>query len=315
MTTTIIALGIILVLGGSAAIIFSLNTFGTDELAPRLETFVSSQDDKSRRYSGMFAVRTRELSGSLTTRVLIPIFRGIGSFFNQFTPGRSYERLQRKLYIAANPYGMGVREFYGLQIICLTLGLLIGYLVLRRAQGPLWLLLAGLITFFLVFFPNLWLSSMVERRQGNIRRGLPDALDMLSVCAEAGLGFDQSLQRVSEHWRTPIALEFGRVVNEIEMGISRQDALRNLADRFDVTELSSFIAIVLQSDKLGMSIADTLHSQAEQMRVERRFRAQEQARTIPVKMLLPLTFFIFPALLVVLLAPSLPQLIGLFGGF
>ena len=108
-----------------------------------------------------------------------------------------------------------------------------------------------------------------------VRKGLPDVLDMLSVCAEAGLGFDQAMQRVSEYWKTPVGLEFGRVIREMEMGLSRKEALRNLAERLDITELSSFVAVIIQSDELGMSIADTLQSQAKQMREDRRFRAQD----------------------------------------
>jgi tight adherence protein C len=137
---------------------------------------------------------------------------------------------------------------------------------------------------------------------------------MLSVCATAGLGFDQSMQRVSEYWDTPIAIELGRVVTEMEMGISRQEALRGLANRLDVGELTTFVSLVLQSDQLGMSISDTLQAQAEQMRIERRFRAQEQAQKIPIKMLFPLAFLIFPALIAVVLGPALPPIIDLFQG-
>jgi tight adherence protein C len=148
-----------------------------------------------------------------------------------------------------------------------------------------------------------------------IRRGLPDALDMLSVCAIAGLGFDQSMRRVSEHWDTPISNEFGRVVAEMEMGVSRREALRSMAERLNVSELSSFVSVIIQSEQLGMSIADTLHAQAEQMRIERRFRAQEIARTIPIKMLIPLAFLIFPALMAIIIGPAVPALIELFQNF
>ena len=135
---------------------------------------------------------------------------------------------------------------------------------------------------------------------------------MLSVCVEAGLGFDQALQRVSEHWRTPLGAEFGRVVAEIGMGIPRRGALRNLADRVGSQEIASFVAVILQSDQLGMSIKNTLHAQAEQMRIERRFRAQEMARKMPLKMLFPLTILVFPAIFAVILGPSIPVLIEFF---
>jgi tight adherence protein C len=186
---------------------------------------------------------------------------------------------------------------------------------LRRGFSQINILLALLVILWCFIFPILWLRMMVRSRQDKIRKGLPDALDMLSVCADAGLGFDQSLQRVSEHWSTAIGLELGRVVAEMEMGSSRREALRNLADRLDVSELSSFVSVIIQSEQLGMSISETLHAQAEQMRIERRFRAQEQARTIPIKMLVPLAFLIFPAILAVILGPAIPQILDLFKAF
>lgn len=313
MTMLMVALALILIFAGGAAFIFSLNSLGSDELMPRLETFVSAPDEKDGRLSGMISIRTRELSGSLGSRILFPFFQKVGNLISGLTPTHSYDRIQRLLYVAGNPFGMGVREFFGARLVFVVLAFLLAYVLVQRSTNTLWILLSILAPGFILFLPDAWLHIRVQRRQDTIQKSLPDALDMLSVCAEAGLGFDQSLQRVSEHWKTPVAYELGRVVNEMEMGISRRDALRNLANRFDVTELSSFVAIILQSDKLGMSIADTLHSQADQMRVERRYRAQEQARKIPIKMLLPMTFFIFPALLVVLLAPAIPQLLALFG--
>ena len=145
-----------------------------------------------------------------------------------------------------------------------------------------------------------------------ISQELPSIIDMLSICTSAGLGFDQSLQRVSAEWDTQLSGEVGRVVSEMEMGLSRREALRNLADRLDIDELSSFVSIIIQSDQLGMSISDTLHTLAQQMRVEWRFKVQEEARKIPVKILIPLTFFIFPAMLAVILGPSIPAILGLF---
>jgi tight adherence protein C len=123
------------------------------------------------------------------------------------------------------------------------------------------------------------------------------------------------LQRVSEYWDTPIGREFGRVINEMEMGITRRDALRNLADRIDIREISSFVALIVQTEQLGMSISDTLHAQAEQMRIERRHRAQEQAQKAPIKMLIPMALLIFPALLAVILGPAIPSLVDVFGNF
>jgi tight adherence protein C len=153
----------------------------------------------------------------------------------------------------------------------------------------------------------------MRTHQDDIRRGLPDALDMLSVCTFAGLGFDQALQRVSEYWHSPLGVEFSRVVQEIELGVSRAEALRNMSDRMQVGELSSFVAIIIQSENLGMRIADVLHGQAEQMRVLRQYRAKEVANRLPAKMMVPLALLILPALMAVIFAPMVPSLLLLFG--
>jgi tight adherence protein C len=307
--------GAFIVLFGILVLFLSLRWLGGDELSSRIQTYVVEEERQMERWSPIVNVRTRELSGSMLTRILNPWFKRIAGLFGRLTPASNLEEINHKLYIAGNPMGMGASEFYGLRLLFTLLGMALAYLIISRGLAPLNILGSIMAVVLGLLLPTAWLQSMVRRRQNVIRKGLPDALDMLSVCADAGLGFDQSLQRVSEHWRTPVAIEFGRVVSEMEMGLSRREALRNLADRLEVTELSSFVAVLLQSDQLGMSIADTLHSQAEQMRVERRFRAQEQARTIPIKMLIPLAFFIFPAIMAVLLGPSLPPLIELFSGF
>jgi tight adherence protein C len=254
----------------------------------------------------------RELSGSLGKRLILPGFQRLGRLFGRLTPAGVLDDLRRQLAIAGSPLGLGPREFYGLRLLFNLLGLWLGFNLLRQGFTQINLIYALLAYIICNYLPKSWLKRRVRARQERVRRGLPDALDMLSVCAEAGLGFDQSLQRVSEHWKTPLGAEFGRVVADMEMGSSRQQALRSLAERLDVSELSGFVAVILQSDQLGMSIADTLRAQALQMREERRFRAQEQARKIPLKMLFPILFFILPALFVVVLGPSIPAIMDFF---
>src|SRR5512143_4204665 len=128
------------------------------------------------------------------------------------------------------------------------LGAYLAFLMYRRATSILNIVLSILVLVLMYFFPKLWLQSVVSRRQNAVRKGLADALDMLSVCATAGLGFDQSLQRVSEYWDTPIGHEFGRVISEMEMGLTRRDAMRNMADRLDMREISSFVALIIQTE-------------------------------------------------------------------
>ena len=149
----------------------------------------------------------------------------------------------------------------------------------------------------------------MRARQDEIQRGLPDALDMLSVCASAGLGFDQSLQKISEYWDTELGHELLKTTEEMEMGVSRGEALRHLAERCDVEELSQFVAILVQAERIGMSYADVLHSQAIQMRVLRQLRSREIANKLPARMMMPLVTLIFPAMLIVILGPAIPTVL------
>lgn len=309
------AFGLILILGGFLVLIVSLRWLWGSDLSARLETFVEEEETQTLRVNTAAIVRSRELSGTFMARTIMPLFGKIGQLLGRLSPAHSMDSLRHQLYIAGYPMGIGPREFFGMRIAFMFLGLFLAYLVVRRGITTNSLLVGFLVLFVCFLFPIIWLRFIVSARQDKFRKGLPDALDMLSVCADAGLGFDQSLQRVSEHWTTPIGLELGRVVAEMEMGLSRREALRNLAERLAVSEISSFVSVILQSEQLGMSIADTLHAQAEQMRVERRFRAQEKARIMPIKMLIPLAFMIFPAIIAVILGPALPQIFDMFNAF
>jgi tight adherence protein C len=296
-----VALGLLIVYLG-------LRTFTVNEVSQRLDHFVTVQPTTLATTPTESVFRRTDLAGSFRTRMLEPFIHQIGGLFGRVTPSSSIDRLEHQLMIADRPYGLGPREFYGLRIIFMILGIIAAFLMLRQSTELLYIIGAVLLAYVGVFGPAIWLKRKVRKRQDQIRKGLPDALDMLSVTAEAGLGFDQSLQRVSEYWKTPVGIEFGRVVAEMEMGVSRRGALRNMADRLDVQELSSFVAVIIQSDQLGMSIADALHAQAQQMRIERRFRAQEAARKVPLKMLFPMMLLIFPAMLAVVCGPSIPIL-------
>jgi len=311
----VILVGFIFLVGGGVFLILSLRWLFADELSSRLESFVTETDLEKRNISPVLTVRSRELTGSILSRVFLPITQQLGRLLGRFTPASSLDRLRSQLIIAGNPMRLGAREFYGLRVAIFMLGIWLAYLIFRRGFDRVNMLVGILVIAVTYIFPILWLRMMVASRQNKIRKTLPDALDMLSVCADAGLGFDQALQRVTEFWDTPIALELSRVVAEMEMGVSRRDALRNIADRLDIGELSSFVSVIIQSETLGMSISDTLHAQADQMRVERRFRAQEIARTLPIKMLIPLAFLIFPAIIAVVIGPAIPALVELFGNF
>ena len=319
-TLIILLIGVILAGLGVLALFFGLRSLTVNEVSERLDQFVTVQNVDISGSQKEASVQRTDLTGPFRTRMLEPFIHQVGGIFGRLTPSGSIANLEHQLEIAERPYGLGPREFYGFRIVFIILGIWLAFFILQRGSDVIYYIAAGLSAYVGIMGPKVWLSRKVRRRQDQIRKGLPDALDMLSVTAQAGLGFDQSLQRVSEYWKTPIGIEFGRVVAEMEMGSSRQEALRNLAARLDVPELSSFVAVIIQSDELGMSIADALHAQAEQMRIERRFRAQEAARKVPLKMLFPMMLLIFPAMLAVVCGPSIPILADFFqalggGGF
>jgi len=314
--------------GGALLLLLSARGANANTLHRRLQEFVEEAGRGWQVPDPLLRSREEELSGTFRSRLLIPGFRKLTGLIGSLTPRGLFDTLREQLALAGNPLGMGPREYYGLRISFTALGLWAAFNLLQNglaaanaarvemaASGStalLNLMAAALVLVICNYLPKTWLRRRVRGRKEAIAKGLPDALDMLSVCADAGLGFDQALQRVSESWRTPLGAEFGRVVAEIGMGVSRQQALRSLVERVGTHDLASFVAVILQSDQLGMSITDTLHAQAEQMRIERRFRAQELARKMPLKMLFPLLLLIFPALFAVILGPTIPVLADFF---
>jgi tight adherence protein C len=304
-------LGITLLCIGPILLFLGLRVFiRGNKVVDRLQEIVADTPTRSRKTANPIAVPLRELSGSFMTRVFQPFFRRIGNLLTRLTPAGWIDDMQHKLLTAGNPFNLQAGEFLGIRAAFLLLGLWFAYMFFNLAPENMRIIisLVVLVVFFLL--PQSWLNGKIRTRQDKIRKGMSDALDMVSVCMAAGLGFEQSLQRVSEHWRTPVGIEFGRVISEIEMGLSRSDALENMASRLDIPELSSFVSFITQAEKMGLSVSDTMHSQAEQMRLERRQRAQEQAQKIPVKMLIPMAFLIFPAIMAVILGPVIPSLMS-----
>lgn len=310
-----ISLSIIVGILGITSLVLSVRWLRGGSVATRLTQYVETPLEEPHSRKEMARIQPRIITGSFTSRTFIPAIRAFGRFFGRITPAGSIDGLTKKLLTAGNPMGLGAREFYGITIVLTLVGAYLAFVLYRRGSGTINLLLCILVLILFYAGPKVWLHYLVSVRQNRVRKGLPDALDMLSVCATAGLGFDQSLQRVSEYWDTPIGHEFGRVINEMEMGLTRRDALRNLSDRLDIREIASFVALIIQTEQLGMSISDTLHAQAEQMRIERRHRAQEQAQKAPIKMLIPMALLIFPALLAVILGPAIPAFIEIFSNF
>ena len=282
-----------------------LKYFGTSETQRRIQTFITERRDTSQ------SLQDLEFTESLFQRTVLSWLNTVTSFLGRYTPEKTIQETQRRLTIAGNPFNLRAPQYYGFRMLFMIVGTFVSFAIFQTNASLPYLLLSALSLFAFLAAPGVWLSSTMKRRQQSIQRGLPDALEMLSVCVAAGLSFDQAMLRIGQTFKTPIGLELARVVSEMEVGVSRRQALRNLQARVDISDLSSFVAVVLQSETLGMSIADVLRAQAAQMRIYRHYRAKEIAHQLPAKMMLPLAVFIFPALWAVILGPTIPTLIDL----
>jgi tight adherence protein C len=252
-------------------------------------------------------VRQRELARPFTQRVALPALKNIGSLGRKFTPSSVTERLAKELVYAGTPAGWDAERVLAMKL--LGAGVLgIGLLLLTHLghMSNLRSLIIALLGVFAGYYAPEWiLRAKSGQRQGNIQRTLPDALDLLSITVEAGLGFDAAVARVARQAGGPLGEELHRVLQEMQIGKSRSDALRDLGDRSTVPELKSFVLAMVQADVFGISISKVLHVQAHEMRVKRRQRAEEKAQKVPVKIVFPLIFNIFPSLFVVLLGPAI----------
>ena len=248
-----------------------------------------------------------ELSQPFSQRVIRPNLIRLGNALGRLSPSKSRAAAELQLERAGRPYGWGATEFFGMRVFVAVVFAVLAFLItaispsagiLGRIIAPV---LGGLIGFLL---PILWLRSKINRRKKEIIKGLPDAMDLLTIAVEAGMGFDGALQKVAEKWENELSRAFGKVIQEMRLGVIRREALRNMSNSMDVPDVTSFVAAIIQADQLGVSIAKILRIQSEQMRVKRRQRAEEQANKAPIKMLFPMVFLIFPALFVVLLGPA-----------
>src|SRR5215472_346076 len=215
--------------------------------------------------------------------------------------------MQRRLDVAGNPKGWTTDRMLAVKGLgLLTLGLLGALAGLR---SPELLVVAGGLGAVIGFFlPDLLLRSSGQKRQQQIPRALPDALDMLTICVEAGLGFDAALAQVARYTHGPLAAEFARALQEMQIGKSRTEALRSIAERTTAPELRAFVSAMVQSAELGIPVAHVLREQAKEMRMRRRQRAEEQAQKVPVKITFPLILCLFPALLVIIIGPGIIQI-------
>ena len=245
-------------------------------------------------------------------RLVAPVLNQTRAIAQRLSPNGSNERMVRRLDLAGNPGDWTVERVMGAKGIGLLVGAVIG-LVLGGGlslRGLLILAAGGAVGFFL---PDLLLMNVGQKRQDELQRGLADALDMLTVCVEAGQGFDAALLQVARSTTGPVSGEFARVLSEIQIGKSRGAAFSSLAARTTVSEAKTFVSALVQADRLGLPIGNVLREQSNQMRLIRRQRAEEKAQKVPVKILFPMLLFIFPALFIVIIGPGAIRIADTFG--
>ncbi|MGI6555315.1 MAG: type II secretion system F family protein [Bacillota bacterium] len=255
-----------------------------------------------------------ELSVPLSERLTRPLRRVVRALPERAMPAITLEGLSTKLMLAGYPGNLTAAEFVALRYsLMLLIPGIVFVLILFSGYS---LLHAGMLIFFSgflgYFIPDLFLKIKRTSRQEEIRRQLPDVLDLLTVSVEAGLGFDAAVSKVVEKMDGALPRELGRLLQEIKMGKPRRESLKDLRDRIAVEDVSNFISAVLQADHLGVGIGNVLRLQASDSREKRRQEAQEKAQKAPVKMVLPLVLFIFPAIFIVLLGPALLNIIDTF---
>jgi tight adherence protein C len=261
-------------------------------------------------------LRSQELDRPFTERVLDPLAGQFSEIGRRFTPEERIGRIRRRLDLAGNPIGWDADRVLGLKALAALVGALLGLVVPPiLGFGPL-LTVVLVITACAVGWlaPSLWLYQVAYDRSQRVRRELPDALDLLTISVESGLAFDAGLAQVASRTTGPVAQEFFRVLQEMQIGTGRVQAMRGLGERTDVPELRSFVGAMIQADAFGIPIAGVLRVQAREMRVKRSQRAEEIAQKIPVKILFPLIFCILPCLFLVIMGPAVITVMHNFSG-
>lgn len=256
-----------------------------------------------------------ELERPFSERVIAPLGERLVGLGRRLVRADTAERLRHKLDVAGNPPNWTVERIIGLKALGGgLLGALALVYMLGRGGSVSTLLLVtagGAVAGFMV--PNILLNNAGQKREQLMQRALPDAIDLLTISVEAGLGFDAAVARVAKNTTGPLAQEFTRLLQEMQLGVGRMEAMRAMSERSTLADLRSFCLAMVQADQLGIPISRVLRIQSKEMRTKRRQRAEEKAQKVPVKILFPLIFFILPCLFIVVLGPAVLQLSGLFG--
>ncbi len=257
-----------------------------------------------------------ELDSSFVDRVLFPLLNRTQSMGRRLTPEDASERIREKLEKAGNPVGWTVERVMAGKVVgfgaALVLGLVLALLMGLGFVGTLALVVGASLAGYMA--PNLYLYQATFNRSDQLARALPDAIDLLTISVESGLGFDAACAQVARNTDGPLSEEFARMLQEMQIGRGRSEALRSMADRSDLPELRSFISAMVQADAFGIPVGQVLRVQSSEIRIKRRQWAEEMAQKVPVKILVPLIFCILPCLFIAVLAPAGINIMDNFSG-
>jgi tight adherence protein C len=261
-------------------------------------------------------LRQRELEQPFRSRALDPAFVALTRLGRWLTPADQVARIRKRLDLAGNPTGWDVDRVVSLKVLLSFVAAAFTALICLLGSASLVNSIIAVLVVLVIgwFTPSLIIYQMAYNRSQKILKSLPDALDLLTISVESGLGFDAALAQVARNTDGPLAEEFFRVLQEMQIGTGRMGALRAMAERTDVQDLKSFVAAMVQADSYGVPIASALRVQADEMRLKRSQRAEEAAQKVPVKILFPLIFGIMPTLFVVIIGPAAIQAFYSFGG-
>ncbi len=259
-------------------------------------------------------VRDQELLKPVRERAVAPALTWLTDVGRRFTPTGYVDKVRQKFVYAGNPSADAVDKYLAQQVIAVVIGVVLIFFLLAQkpVSGLSLLVVIALVALVALLGPTAIIDRQVAERQTALRMKLPDILDLLTISVEAGLGFEQALDRTVSAVPGPLSEEFARMLGEVRAGASRADAMRAMEARTNVPEIRSFVLAILQADTFGVSIGRVLRAQADEMRIKRRQLAQEQAQKAPVKMLIPMVFCIFPALFVIVLGPAVLRILDTF---
>ncbi|HET7688784.1 MAG TPA: type II secretion system F family protein [Nocardioidaceae bacterium] len=310
VATLILIAGIV---GIFAAIMLSLTAVGVFDNEAR---GVSKSLAVIEAFSAAPAELRQELDPSFNDRVLAPLLDRSLNLGKKLTPSDHAERIRNRLEVAGNPPGWTIDRVTSMKFIGFAAALVLSLLItmlMQLALGPT-LAICVVASVLGYLAPNMWLYQKGYDRTEKIQRAIPDALDLLTISVESGLGFDAALAHVARNTEGPLAEEFARVLQEMQIGLGRGAALRALGERTHVSELKGFVAAMVQADALGIPIAQVLRVQSSEIRTKRRQKAEEQAQKVAVKILIPLIFCILPCLFIVVLGPAAISIMESFSG-